>query len=208
MIITRQEILIIIISPGRRSSTPALKSCWRPVLCLPLRCHKCLLRKKIVDILNIQIGGQNSTWVNVLEYVSPDNLQIIASNYINIRSRSWVRFPGLCNFLSQILLSQLVLNPLVYYQVKWFGQYPNILVIDYYIPGSGRAEMLLPWLQRHHSWGNQPQKSEWRQQTTTIVDIIAKSVEAEMLWWHQWWMCNLGTQYIQCSILFNPKTLL
>ena len=62
--------------------------------------------------------------------------------------------------------------------------------------------------QRHHSWGNQPQKSYWRQQTTTIVDILAKSVEAEMLWWHQWWMCNLGTQYIQCSILFNPKTLL
>ena len=27
MIITRQEILIIIISPGRRLSTPALKSC-------------------------------------------------------------------------------------------------------------------------------------------------------------------------------------
>ena len=95
------------------------------------------------------------------------------------RSKSWVRFPGWCTtFISQILLSQLVLNPLVYYQVKWFGQYSNILVIDYYLPESGRAEMLLPWLQRHHSWGKQPQKSWWRQQSTTIVDITAESVEA------------------------------
>ena len=31
---------------------------------------------------------------------------------IKDRRRCWVRFPGLCNFISQILLSQLVLNPL------------------------------------------------------------------------------------------------
>ena len=67
---------------------------------------------------------------------------------------------GCVTFFHKYCFPNLYWIHLVYYQVKWFGQYPNNLVIDYYNPGSGRAEMLLPWLlQRHHSWGNQPQKS-------------------------------------------------
>ena len=63
-------------------------------------------------------------------------------------------------------------------------------------------------LQRHYSWGEQPQKSWCRQQPTPKVDITAESVEAMGLWWHQWWMCNLGTQYIKMQKPFDPKTWL
>ena len=72
----------------------------------------------------------------------------------------------------------------------------NNHVIDYHHWVLVEQKCSFHGISSHHSWGNQPQKSWCRHQTATIVDTPAECVEADRLWWPQWWMCNLETQYV------------